>query len=188
MRKVIVSEFVSLDGVMEDPGGGEGFERGGWQIPFFDDDAGRYVSELLFSCDALLLGRTTYEHFAAAWPAMGGDGGFGDRMNSLPKYVASRTLQGRLDWNASVLEGDLASVVNAHKQEEGQDILVNGSGKLVDSLRHEGLVDEYRIWIHPIALGNGQRLFNDVGERETLELVDSTTTSKGVVICTYRPS
>lgn len=187
MRKLIVSEFVSLDGVLEDPGGAEGFAHGGWQIPFFDDAAARCASELLCSCDALLLGRKTYEHFAAAWPAMGGDGGFGDRMNALPKYVASRTLGGELDWNATVLDGDLQAAVTARKQEPGEAILVNGSASLVDDLRRLGLVDEYRVWIHPTVLGEGRRLFGDAGRPETLELVDTTTTSKGVLVCTYRP-
>lgn len=188
MRKVIVSEFVSLDGVMEDPGGAEGFEHGGWQVPFFDDDLARHASELLFGCDALLLGRKTYEHFAAAWPAMGGDGGFGDRMNNLPKHVASRTLSGSLESNATVLEGELAGAVGALKEEAGGDILVNGSGELVDSLRRLGLVDEYRVWIHPVVLGSGRRLFGDSAESTTLELVATTSTSRGVLVNTYRPA
>jgi dihydrofolate reductase len=111
MRKVVVSVFVTLDGVMEDPGGGEGFEHGGWQIPFFDEDLNRYARELLFASDALLLGRVTYQHFAAAWPSMTDEEGFADRMNSLPKYVASTTLQEPLAWNATLLTGDVAEAV-----------------------------------------------------------------------------
>src|SRR5207253_7591035 len=134
MSKVVVSTFLTLDGVMEDPGGSEGTEHGGWQIPYVDADAGRYMSEQLFAADALLLGRVTYQGFAAAWPSVTDEEGFADKMNSMPKFVASTTLT-ETQWNATLIKGDVPEEVARLKQQPGGDLLVFGSGKLVHTLR-----------------------------------------------------
>jgi dihydrofolate reductase len=184
MRKVIVSEFLTLDGVMEDPGGAEGFEHGGWSFTGGGDDDRQYKYEELFAADALLLGRKTYQGFASAWPQMGGDNGYGDRMNNLPKYVASNTLTD-VDWNATLIRGDLAEEVTRLKQQPGQDILVFGSGALARSLAERDLVDEYRLMIHPVALGTGQRLFADGFGKQDLKLADTKTFTNGIVLLVY---
>jgi dihydrofolate reductase len=186
MRKVVVSTFVTLDGVMEDPGGAEGFPRGGWQVPFFDQDLNRYAREGLFAADALLLGRVTYQQFAAAWPSITDEEGFADRMNSLPKYVASTTLQEPLAWNATLLTGDLGEAVAKLKQQPGQDLLVQGSRQLAQTLLRHNLIDIYQLWVHPVVLGSGKRLFGDGDPPTTLRLVDTKTTSSGIVILTYQ--
>src|SRR5690348_12489158 len=146
MRKIVVSEYVTLDGVMEDPGGAEGFKYGGWTFQFGGSDQQQYKFEELFQADALLLGRRTYQGFAAAWPTMPGTGEYGERMNSLPKYVASTTLSD-MTWNATLLQGDPAADLSRLKQEVGQDILVFGSGQLVQTLHERGLIDEYRLMV-----------------------------------------
>jgi dihydrofolate reductase len=188
MSKVVVSTFVTVDGVMEDPGGSEGFKHGGWQLPFFDQDLAAGVREELFVADALLLGRVTYQHFAAAWPSMTDDDGFADRMNSLPKFVASTTLQEPLAWNATLLKGDVAEAVAELKRSPGQNILVQGSSELARTLLRHGLVDEYRLRVHPVVVGSGKRLFNDGIPPTTLRLVDTQVTSTGVVGLTYQPA
>jgi dihydrofolate reductase len=188
MSKVVISTFVSLDGVMEDPGGGEGFKQGGWQLPFFDQDQAHGVRDELFAADALLLGRMTYQHLAAAWPSMTDDDGFADRMNSLPKYVASTTLQEPLAWNATLLKGDVAEAIAELKQQPAGDLLIQGSGELAQTLLRRGLIDEYRLWVHPVVLGSGKRLFKDGGPTTPLRLVDTKTTSTGVVHLTYQPA
>jgi dihydrofolate reductase len=182
MGKVTVSTFVTLDGVMQDPGGVGEFDRGGWQIQFFDDRAGAIAKEDLFAADALLLGRITYEHFAAAWPEMTDEEGYADRMNSIPKYVASTTLSGA-HWNATVIKGDVPSEVA--KLKEQHDLLVMGSGQLVQTLREHGLVDEYEIWIHPIVLGAGKRLFPEGPDTAKLRLTDTKSTDTGISILAY---
>jgi len=187
MRNVIVTEFVTLDGVMEDPGGAEKSPFGGWSRQYWHDAIGAYKQKELFDADALLLGRVTYQGFAAAWPAMGGDGGFGDRMNNLPKYVATTTLT-EFTWNnARRIEGDVAAAVAALKQQPGMDILVAGSANLTHYLAKHNLVDEYRLMIHPIIVGGGKRVFGDGGERRKLELVESKQLSQDAVVLTYRP-
>ena len=186
MRKVVVTEFVTLDGVMEDPGGAEGFKYGGWTFQFGSADQQQYKVEELFKADALLLGRRTYQGFAAAWPTMPGTGAYGERMNSLPKYVVSTTLSD-MTWNAMLLQGDLAEALSRLKQEDGQDILVFGSGQLVQELNARGLIDEYRLMIFPVVLGSGKRLFPDGSEKKTLQLVESKTFPSGVVLLTYQP-
>jgi dihydrofolate reductase len=188
MSKVVSSTFVSLDGVMEDPGGSEGFQHGGWQLTFFDQDLAAGVREELFAADALLLGRKTYEGFAAAWPSITDDEGFADRMNSLPKYVASTTLQAPLGWNATLLKGDVAEAVAELKRQPGGDLLLQGSGQLAQTLLRRGLIDEYRLWVHPVVLGGGKRLFKDGAPTTTLRLVDTKTTGTGVVRLTYQPA
>jgi dihydrofolate reductase len=181
--KVILSEFVTLDDVIEDPGGGEGLEQGGWQVPFFDDDINAYAQEVLFESDALLLGRVTFEHFAQVWPSITDDEGFADRMNSVPKFVASRTLAEPLVWNATLIKGDVVEEVNRLKQD--RIVLLNGSGELARTLMQHGVIDDYRIWIHPVVLGAGKRLFPDGFELKGLSLRESRTTRKGVVILAF---
>src|SRR4029453_17551150 len=159
MSNVVVAIFMTLDGVIEDPGGAEGFEHGGWQLPFFDQDIANGVRDGLFAADALLLGRVTYQQFSAAWPSVTDDDGFAERMNSLPKYVASTTLHEPLPWNATLLAGDVAEQVAKLKRQPGGDLLVQGSGALVHNLMRHHLVDTYQLWVHPVVLGDGKRLF-----------------------------
>src|ERR1051326_4359066 len=185
MRKIVVSEFVTLDGVMEDPGGAEGTRYGGWTFEFSSPEQERVKFEELFKADALLLGRRTYQGFAAAWPTMTETGVFGERMNSLPKYVVSTTLSD-MTWNASLLRGDLAEELSRLKQEPGQDILVFGSGQLVHTLHERGLIDEYRLMVYPVVLGSGKRLFPGGNEKKMLTLVESRTFPSGVVLLTYQ--
>ena len=187
MRRIVVSEFVSLDGVMEDPGGAEKFELGGWTMPYWDDEIGTYKFDELFASDALLLGRVTYQGFAAAWPSSTDEAGFADRMNSLPKYVVSTTLE-QVEWNNSrLLKGNVAEEVSKLKQQPGQDILIAGSGELVRSLMHHDLIDEYRLLVYPVVLGSGKRVFTN-GSNATLRLVETRTFSSGVVLLHYQPT
>src|SRR5215217_2102812 len=173
MRRVIVSEFVSLDGVMEAP------ET--WTLQFGSEEQQRYKFDELAAADALLLGRATYEGFAAAWP---------DMMNGYPKHVASTTLQGPLEWNNSTLiGGNVAEGVSNLKRQDGKDILVFGSGELVNTLMGHDLVDEYRLMIFPVVLGSGKRLFGDgSGTTKALRLADTKTFASGVVVLTDEPA
>jgi dihydrofolate reductase len=180
MGKVMLSEFVTLDGVMQDPGGGEEFEHGGWQVPFFDEDINTFAQEILVESDALLLGRVTYEQFAQAWPTITDDQGFADRMNSMPKYVASTTLTEPLAWNSSLIQGDVAEEVTRLKRDH--TLLVNGSGRLVETLVQQALINDFRIWIHPVVLGAGQRLFKDGIGTLSMRLENVRTTSLGIVL------
>ena len=188
-RKVVVSEYVSVDGVMEAPGGGEEFEHGGWTFQFDRGSEGdEFKLEELLASDALLLGRVTYEGFAAAWPSMTDDEGFADKMNSMPKYVVSTTLEEPLEWNNSTLIKDnVADEVTKLKQEPGGDILVYGSAQLVHMLMKHNLVDEYRLMTFPIILGSGKHLFGETSDTTTLQLVDTKTVGSGIVISTYAP-
>jgi dihydrofolate reductase len=173
MSKVIAAEYLTLDGVMENPT---------WTAPYFNDELGEFQNELLTSTDALLLGRVTYEGFAAAWPAMPDAPGAG-QMNSLPKYVASRTLASA-DWNAEIIVSDVAAAVRRLKQEPGQNLLIYGSGQLVECLRQHDLIDTYRLMVFPVVLGSGKRLFTtEIGSSFTL--VSSHTTSTGVLVLSY---
>ncbi len=188
MRKVVVSEYVTLDGVMEDPGGGEGTKHGGWSFQFWSEESAKYKFEELFASDALLLGRVTYEGFAKAWPAVKDGGEFADRMNSIPKYVVSTTLK-ELEWNNShLIEGNIAEAVAKLKEQEGKDILVAGSGELVRTLMHHDLIDEYRLMVHPVVLGGGKRLFSDGSDKTVLKLVDTKSFSSGIVVLSYQPA
>jgi len=180
MRKVTASEYVSLDGVMDM----EAAEQ--WHFPFWNDELASYAHDLLFASDALLLGRVTYQGFAATWPSVSDEQGFADRMNSLPKFVATTTLD-QLEWNATPLKGDIAEEVAKLKQQPGQDILIYGSGELVRTLTQHGLIDEYRLWVHPVVLGGGQRLFGE-GSKATLKLVETKPFSSGVVALIYQPA
>ena len=181
MRKVIASEFVSLDGVIENPV---------WTFRFTGEEQQRFKFGELSAADALLLGRVTYEGFAAAWPHMTEQAGeYADMMNGYPKYVVSTTLEEPLGWNNSTLiKGDVADEVSRLKELPGKDILVFGSGSLVNDLMRYGLIDEYRLMVFPVVLGSGQRLFGDGVEETVLELVGNDSFETGVVVLTYRPA
>jgi dihydrofolate reductase len=171
MRRIIVSEFVSVDGVMEDPGGAEGTVGGPWARGL-TKEANKFKFEEIMACEALLLGRVTYQGFAAAWPSMKDEGGFADKMNGMQKFVVSKTL-GRAEWNNStVLRGDLAEEITKLKQQTGGDILVNGSAQLVAALMEHNLADEYRLMVFPVVLGKGKRMFPEGLERTTLKLAE----------------
>ena len=186
MGKLVVTEFVSLDGVMEDPGGAEGYEHGGWTFKFDRGAEGnRFKLDELMAADAQLLGRRTYEGFAQAWPSIKDDAGFADKMNSMPKFVVSKTLQSA-DWhNSTVLDGDLEQEVDQLKGRFPGDILVAGSAQLVQGLLRHDLVDELRLMVFPIALGTGKRLFEDGAAPRTFELVDTARTG-AVALLTLR--
>ena len=193
MRPVVVSTFLTLDGVMQAPGGAEedtegGFRHGGWQGPHFDEAAGRIIDAEIATVDALLLGRKTYEIFAAYWPHAPQDDPVARKLNSVPKYVWSRTLD-RVEWhNSTLVRGDLVEEVTRLKEQPGTGILsVTGSGRLAQSLMQHGLVDEYSLWFHPLVLGSGKRLFDEVPRME-MELVDLQRTPSGIVILRYRPA
>ncbi len=194
--RIVISEFMSLDGVVQAPGGREedtegGFAHGGWSMPFFDADAmGPAIDEAMQTTQALLFGRRTWQTMAAAWPDRAG-GPFADRMNEIPKYVASRTLTpDDLDWpNSTLLPPD--DVVGAVRQLRAQgdgDVQVMGSANLAGTLISNDLVDEYRLMIEPVVLGGGKRLFPGDGASRTLELVSTSTSGTGVIICRYRPA
>jgi dihydrofolate reductase len=187
MRSVIAAEYVTLDGVMQDPGGVGEIEHGGWSNPYFNEELAKQQTEQLLASDALLLGRETFEGFAAAWPSMEeSEGDFAVRMNTLPKYVASRTLEEPLPWNGTLLEGDVAEAVAALKEQPGKDILIYGSAQLVNTLRAHDLIDRLRLMVFPVMLGAGKRLFNDddVGLK-AFKLAEAATTSTGVAMLTY---
>jgi dihydrofolate reductase len=189
MSKVVVSEFVTLDGVMEDPS---------WTFQFSSEEQEMFKFKELSVSDALLLGRTTYEGFAAAWPNMMDQyegsrraelGEYADMMNGYPKHVVSTTLQEPLEWNNSTLiKGNVAEEVTRLKQQPGKDILVFGSGELVNTLMGHDLIDEYRLMVFPIVVGSGKRLFRDVGAQKALKLVETKMFSTGVVVLTYEPA
>jgi dihydrofolate reductase len=192
MRRIVVTNNVSLDGVMQAPGRADederdGFTRGGWALPYADPLAGEVMGRGMATTDALLLGRRTYEDFAGYWPHQT-DNPFTGYLDNVRKYVASTTLTEPLAWqNSTLLVGDAADAVARLKTEEGRDIAVLGSGQLVSSLRCRGLVDRYVLLIHPLLLGSGRRIFPD-GAAGELELVDSVTTATGVIIATYVPA
>jgi dihydrofolate reductase len=168
---------------MEDPEGRED-ELGGWTAPYWNDELQRMQYDQLVKSDALLLGRLTYQGFAASWPSITDEEGFADRMNSLPKYVASTTLREPLEWNATLLNGNPVDEVRKLKQQPGQHILIYGSGELVRTLLPHDLIDELRLMIHLVFLGWGKRLLEDV-DRSALTLTDSRATEKGVATLTY---
>ncbi|WP_405144408.1 dihydrofolate reductase family protein [Sphaerisporangium sp. NBC_01403] len=184
MRKLVVSEFVSLDGVMQAPGGEPGFRHAGWVLEHFAPEHDTYRYKELLETSALLLGRVTYEGFSAAWPHVTGE--FADQMNTLPKYVVSSTLHEPLEWNASLLKGDLTSEVEALKrQDNDRHIFVHGSRSLAQELLKRGLVDELRLMIFPVMLGSGARLFPESPDKTALALVESRAFDSGVVALTY---
>jgi dihydrofolate reductase len=175
----VATEYVTLDGVFEEPGH--------WSHPFFDDDAMHFKLDELEAADAQLLGRKTYEGFAAAWPTMEGTGEFGVKMNTMPKYVVSSTLKDPTWTNTTVLKGDAAQAVRELKQKPGRDLLLAGSGRLFNTLMREDLIDAYRLMVHPIVRGHGPRLFEEGAERK-LELVDVKRFGKGIIVLEYRPA
>jgi dihydrofolate reductase len=187
MRNLIVSEFLTVDGVMEAPGG-EDHPHAGWVFDFQSPEQNAYKLAEVMEAGSLLLGRVTYEGFAGAWPGRDDPQGFAAKMNAMPKHVASTTLD-HLEWeNSTLLEGDVPQAVAALKAGAGDPILVAGSRTLVQGLAAHDLVDEYRLMIFPVLLGSGRRLFADgLADKTALELVDSQTFSSGVVNLTYRP-
>ncbi len=187
MSKLVVSEFVTLDGVMEDPGGAEGFDRGGWAFKFERGPEGdKFKMDELMAADALLLGRRTYEGFAEAWPSRTDEAGFADKMNSMPKYVVSTTLADP-EWNNStVIRGDVAGEISELKQQYGGDILVAGSGQLVQALVQHDLVDELRLMVFPVLLGSGKRLFADGTGTSAFEIVETKPTGQVVTLTLRR--
>ena len=193
MRKLIVTEFLSLDGVMQAPGAPDedrsgGFAHGGWQRQYFDDVFARVASEGMPETGGFLFGRRTYQIMASFWPSQPDDDMFAAVLNSLPKYVASTTLSEPLEWrNSSLLRGDVAKAVTELKEQPGKNLVVLGSGELVQTLMENDLVDEYGLMINPVVLGSGKRLFRDGSARRPLKLVRSMTSSTGVLIATYEP-
>ena len=190
MGKLVVSEFISLDGVIEDPGGAEGTAFGGWTFRFPADDGQKFKFEELMASDVQLFGRVTYEEFAAAWPAMEETTGeFGAKMNAMPKVVVSTTLADPAWKNTTVDRGDdLLGLVADLKQRYDGDILVAGSATLVAGLREHDLVDEYRLMVHPVLIGQGKRLFGDGSAMTDLVLTDSRNVGPDVLLLTYRPA
>jgi dihydrofolate reductase len=196
MRKLVVNEFLSLDGVAQAPGGdGEdtsgGFAHGGWHMRYMEDElAQRWVLESIVEAGAFLLGRRTYEIFAAYWPnASEEEQVIAEPLNTKPKYVASTTLTEPLGWqNSRLLEGDVAAAVAGLKEEDGGDLHVIGSTQLVHELIQRGLVDEFRLMLDPVLLGGGKRIFRDDGSLKQLRLVDGQVTSMGAILATYAPA
>jgi dihydrofolate reductase len=187
MGRIVVSEFVSLDGVIEAPGGGEDFKHGGWTFEIERGDEGeRFKLEETLDSAALLLGRRTYEGFAAAWPSMEGE--FADKFNTMPKYVVSATL-GEPEWtNSTVLGGNLVDEVAKLKHAVEGNIVVHGSAQLVQALVEHDLVDEMRLMVFPVVLGSGKRLFGDMADKKRLRLASSKTVGDGIAILTYEPA
>ena len=188
MGRIVVTEFVSLDGVVEAPGGGESFKHGGWSFEISRGEEGdKFKLDETLASEALLLGRVTYEGFAAAWPSRADEAGFADKFNSMPKYVVSSTLEDP-EWNNStVLKGDVGEEVAKLKQEQDGDIVVHGSPQLVQTLIEHDLVDEYRLMVFPVVLGSGKRLFGETTDKKSLRLVDSKVVGDGVAILVYQP-
>ena len=190
MRRLMVTTFVSLDGVMQAPGGGDedrdgGFEHGGWAVPHFDQQMIQLMTTLTSRAGALLIGRKTYDIFAATWPLAEAGDPIGAKMNSMPKYVASRTLD-TVSWqNSTLLTGDVTEAVSNLKQGDGGEIQVHGSGELIQTLVEHDLVDEFHLLVFPVLIGSGKRLFANGTIPSRLKLVDTATSSTGVLISTY---
>jgi dihydrofolate reductase len=192
--RIVIIEFISLDGVVQAPGGPDedtdgGFAHGGWSHPFFDETVGGGFDDALSGAAALLFGRRTWQTMAAAWPGRAGDP-FADRMNAIPKYVVSATLRDdELVWanTTRIPGGEAVARVRELRETEGGDLLVMGSPTLARTLLHEGLVDELRLMIEPVLLGGGKTIFPGDGALRTLELVSTVTSGTGVQVCTYRP-
>ena len=187
MGRIVVTEFISLDGVIEDPGGAEDYKYGGWSFEISRGDEGdQFKVDETTNSAALLLGRKTYEGFADAWPSR--EGAFADKFNSMPKYVVSSTLKDPEWTNSTVLSGDLATEVSRLKEEVDGDIVVHGSAQLAQALVEEGLVDELRLMVFPVVLGSGKRLFGETSDKKPLRLSDSRTVGDGVAILIYEPA
>jgi dihydrofolate reductase len=184
MGRIVVTEFISLDGVIEAPGGGEDYKYGGWTFEIDRGDEGnQFKLDETMSSAALLLGRRTYEGFAAAWPER--DGEFADKFNTMPKYVVSSTLRDPQWTNSTVLSGDVVDVITKLKKEQDGDIVVHGSAQLVQSLIENDLVDELRLMVFPVVLGTGKRLFGETTDKKRLRLSSSTVVGDGVAIQVY---
>jgi dihydrofolate reductase len=186
MGRIVVTEFVSLDGVMQDPGGDSNFKHAGWtfEIKQGQEGADFKLNETRDS-EALLLGRVTYQGFAKAWPKM--DGEFADKFNNMPKYVVSSTLE-KADWtNSTVLKGDVVKEVTKLKEKVAGDIVVHGSAQLVQSLLEHDLVDEMRLMVYPVVLGTGKRLFGETSDKKPMRLIDSKTIGDGITLLTFQP-
>jgi dihydrofolate reductase len=191
--QVTLTTFLSLDGVMQGPGGptedtSGGFKQGGWIVPYADEAMGRFVTDWFADADAFLLGRITYQIMAAYWPQVAADDGVAGKLNSLLKHVASKTLS-TVTWsNSRLIKGDLVEEVMRLKDEPGRELQVHGSGNLAQTLIRHGLIDEYRLLFHPVVLGSGKRLFRKGKAPIALELIETKTTSTGVVIHVYQPA
>src|SRR4029453_15807963 len=187
MARIVVTEFVSLDGVMEDPGGAEDFKHGGWSFEFKRGEEGdKFKLDEAMESDALLLGRVTYEGFAAAWPSREGE--FADKFNNMPKYVVSSTLENP-EWNnTTVLQGDVVDAVSKLRQEIHGNIYVHGSCQLAQALIENDLVDELHLMVFPVVLGTGKRLFGETSDKKSMQLVDSKTVGEGIAILTLQPA
>jgi dihydrofolate reductase len=186
MARIVVTEFVSLDGVMEDPGGAEGYKYGGWTFKIDQGEGGKFKLDETLDTEALLLGRVTYEGFAAAWPSMKNE--FADKFNSMPKYVVSSTLD-KAEWNNStVLRGDVVEEVSKLRQAPGGNIAVHGSRTLAQTLIEHDLVDELHLMVFPVVLGTGKHLFGDTTDMKRLRLTDSRIVGDGVAILIYQPA
>ncbi len=182
--KLVVSEFISLDGVIEGPGPNDPYEHAGWTMQYGCEELMKFKFDELMASDALLLGRITYEGFASAWPSMQDEAGFADKMNSMPKYVVSSSLK-KAEWqNSQVISENIVARIKELKEQAGGDLLVNGSSKLVTTLVNNGLVDEYRLLVYPIVLGTGKRLFVDVNKSQ-LRLAEVDSFKTGVVLLNY---
>jgi dihydrofolate reductase len=178
--RLVATEYLSLDGVFEEPGK--------WSGPFFNDEAGQFKWKELQASDALLLGRNTYEGFSAAWPTMPGTGEFGEKMNTMPKYVVSSTLE-KAEWAGSkLIKGNLMDEIRKLKKKPGRDLLLSGSAQLFNALAQENLIDLYRFMLHPIILGQGKRLFADGVERRVLALTATKAFKGGIVVVEYVPA
>ena len=189
MGKLVVTEFISLDGIIEDPGGSEGSEHGGWSFRHPAPDGEQFKGDELRDSDVQLLGRVTYEGFAAAWPAMEeATGDYGKKMNAMPKVVVSTTLTEPTWNNTTIISGNVADEVARLKAQYDGDILVQGSATLVQTLAEHGLVDEYRLMVHPVVLGTGKRLFSGSAAGTDLQLVDSRKVGPDVLLLVYRPA
>jgi dihydrofolate reductase len=195
MRKVIVQEWMTLDGVVQAPGAADedtsgGFQYGGWHLPYFDDLSMKWVLDNVSGAGGFLLGRRTYEGFASHWPnASEAEQPLAEPLNTRPKYVASRTLSEPLEWqNSTVLQGGVAEAVAALKRQNGDALLVIGSTELVRTLVEHDLVDEFRVMVDPLVVGGGKRLFRDDGARRRLRLLDSQVTTTGAIVATYAPA
>jgi len=187
MGRIVVTEFVSLDGVVEDPGGAEDYKYGGWSFEFSrGEDGDKFKLDEALEADALLLGRLTYEGFAKAWPYR--DDEFARKFNGMPKYVVSSTLENP-EWNNStVLTGDVAEEVGKLKERQDGDVVVHGSPQLVQTLLEHDLVDELRLMVFPVVLGTGKRLFGDTSDKKSLKLTDCKAVGDGVAILIYQPA
>ena len=177
--RLVATEYLTLDGVFEEPGH--------WSGPWFDDEAGQFKFAEIRASDALLLGRKTYEGFAAAWPTMPGTGEFGEKMNTMPKYVVTSTLD-KLEWTGSrPIKGNIAEEIRKLKQQPGEDLLLSGSAQLFNAMMSENLIDLYRFMVHPVALGSGKKLFTEEIKRK-LELTEVKRFKKGIVVLEYVPA